>query len=93
MLQQRIRRKGDRTVAQVLVAWSNSSPQEATWEDTDSLKQKFPRAPAWGASTSMDNANSAEKEGRFKGNTPGPAAQPTHEKRLPQWLASPNWAR
>lgn len=47
VLKHRVRCLGDRTMAQALVEWSDSSPQEATWEDIDSLKQQFPRAPAW----------------------------------------------
>ena len=32
----------------MLVQWSNLPPSLATWEDTEALRQRFPRAPAWG---------------------------------------------
>jgi hypothetical protein len=46
ILQHRIRQDGLATVAQVLGQWSGSSPELATWEDLEALKQQFPRAPA-----------------------------------------------
>jgi hypothetical protein len=30
------------------VKWSSSPNLLATWEDLQSLRQRFPRAPAWG---------------------------------------------
>ena len=35
-------------VPQVLIQWSNLPRSLATWEDMEALKQRFPRAPAWG---------------------------------------------
>jgi hypothetical protein len=48
ILRQRVVSRGPKSVAQVLVEWSASSPDKATWEDKDALKQVFPHAPAWG---------------------------------------------
>jgi hypothetical protein len=38
--------KGLRSVVQVLVKWSSSPAELATWEDLQPLKQRFPHAPA-----------------------------------------------
>ena len=45
------------TVVRVLVQWSGSSEEEATWEDFEHLKQTFPRAPAWGQAGSQEEGN------------------------------------
>ena len=53
ILQERLRRADNRSVAQVLVQWSGGDTTLATWEDKDSLRQLFPRAPAWGQAGSQ----------------------------------------
>lgn len=45
ILQQRVIRRGARKLLQALVQWSDSTPELATWEDLETLKQLFPRAP------------------------------------------------
>uniref|UniRef100_A0A8R7UFV3 Chromo domain-containing protein n=1 Tax=Triticum urartu TaxID=4572 RepID=A0A8R7UFV3_TRIUA len=57
VLQERLRRSDNRYVAQVLVQWSGGDASSATWEDKDSLRQLFPRAPAWGQSGSQEGGN------------------------------------
>lgn len=37
-----------------LVAWSGPSPELATWEDREALRQCFPFAPAWGQAGSPE---------------------------------------
>jgi hypothetical protein len=39
---------GGSPVEQVQVQWSGFDEVLATWEDTTTLRQQFPRAPAWG---------------------------------------------
>jgi hypothetical protein len=39
ILQRRLKRAEHKTIAQVLVQWSNSDASTATWEDLDSLRQ------------------------------------------------------
>ncbi|XP_066341686.1 uncharacterized protein [Miscanthus floridulus] len=39
---------GDPPAAEVLIQWSRMPPSLATWELLVPLKQRFPRAPAWG---------------------------------------------
>lgn len=48
VLQKRVRQHYLRMVVQVLVQWSGSAKDTATWEDYESLHQQFPLAPAWG---------------------------------------------
>ena len=42
ILDRRIAKKGNQAATQVLVQWSNSFPEDATWEFLHDLKQKFP---------------------------------------------------
>ena len=53
VLDRRVRQSGRKTVMQGLILWSCGTPATATWEDLDSLKQEFPRAPAWGQAGSQ----------------------------------------
>jgi hypothetical protein len=39
---------GDHAVEQVLIKWSQMPAALATWENYEHLRQRFPRAPAWG---------------------------------------------
>ena len=48
ILQRRLRQNGSVAVGQVRVQWSGQPEALATWEDSDELRQRFPRAPAWG---------------------------------------------
>ncbi|KAK3121665.1 hypothetical protein QOZ80_8BG0658470 [Eleusine coracana subsp. coracana] len=53
VLQRRVLTRGVKTVNQVLVKWSGMDESLATWEDLESLRQRFPRAPAWGQARSL----------------------------------------
>jgi len=100
ILQQRMVQRGRDTITQELVHWSESSPELATWEDLDSLKQQFPRALAWGQAVSKGSGivsdtivqcNTEELPG-------GPQQQeesrrPIRNKRVPAGLADPMWQR
>ena len=98
ILQERIRRADNRSVAQVLVQWSGGDVSSATWEDKDSLRQLFARAPAWGQAGPEEGGNVSDQgigvvqPGRREGKelTHGPVARPTRDRTLPQWLAGPN---
>jgi hypothetical protein len=48
VLRRRVRQQGLRTIVQGLVQWSGKPESMATWEDLESLQQKFPQASAWG---------------------------------------------
>ncbi|XP_060217253.1 uncharacterized protein LOC132644672 [Lycium barbarum] len=42
ILQRQLTKKGNVDVVKVLIQWSNLSPEDATWEDYDFIKAKFP---------------------------------------------------
>ena len=42
VLDKRIVKKGNRPTTQVLVHWTNSFPEDATWEFLYNLQQRFP---------------------------------------------------
>ena len=96
ILQQRVIRRGSSSLVHVLVRWSNSSDELATWEDKETLKQLFPRAPAWGQAASKkggvvsDQANGSAFEESEE--VIQPTGRPRREPRLPARLAGPEWA-
>jgi hypothetical protein len=38
---------------QVLIQWSGTASEQATWEDLEELKARFPKAMAWGQAISQ----------------------------------------
>lgn len=42
ILDRRVVKRNNRPVVQWLVHWSNSFPDEATWEDAFKIQEKFP---------------------------------------------------
>jgi hypothetical protein len=48
VLESRLLRKGNKVIPQLLIRWSNWPASLSTWEDEHTIKQQFPRAPAWG---------------------------------------------
>ncbi|VAI09232.1 unnamed protein product [Triticum turgidum subsp. durum] len=57
VLQRRFRQEGHSAVPQGLIQWSGQSEDLATWEDLDELKQRFPRATAWGQAVLQGRGN------------------------------------
>jgi hypothetical protein len=53
ILDRRLVKKGNTAHVQVLIKWSSLSADDATWEDYDVLKTRFPSAPAWGQAASL----------------------------------------
>lgn len=51
------RRWGPNGASQGLILWSGLHPSLATWEDLIPLRQRFPRAPAWGQATCYREGN------------------------------------
>ena len=89
ILQERLRRADDRSVAQVLVRWSGGDASSATWEDKDSLRQLFPRAPACrseerGNVSDLGTGTEQAGAGEAKDSTRGLAARPTRDRQLPK---------
>lgn len=94
----RVRQQGHRTIAQVLIQWSDADLIEATWENLESLKQQFPRALAWGQANSQERGGVSDLEElapeQLDQATTGPRpTQPMKQRQLPAWLASPELVR
>ena len=43
ILERRMQKAGNVAVTEVLVQWSNTFPEDATWENLKSLQQRFPQ--------------------------------------------------
>jgi hypothetical protein len=52
ILDRRMKKKGNRTIVQVLLKWKNLPEETATWEDWDTLKASFPDVLSWGQASS-----------------------------------------
>lgn len=96
VLQQRVRQRGVRTVAQARVQWSGGSEDQATWEDVDALRQQFPYAPAWGQAAFQEegivSVPATHEEKSISTEDSGPAqARPKRDKKAPSWLADGHW--
>jgi hypothetical protein len=93
ILQQRARQVGHRTIAQVLVQWSDLPAAQATWEDRTSLQQQFPAAPAWGQAGSQERGIVSDQEGgkadSMQGSSPRP--RPRRERRPATRYAGNEW--
>ncbi|XP_071680493.1 uncharacterized protein [Lolium perenne] len=48
VLDRRMVKKGNATIVQVLVKWTNVDEASASWENWDVLKERFPFVVAWG---------------------------------------------
>ena len=91
ILQQRVVHRGADSLIQVLVKWSDAPGEMATWEDKVTLRQKFPRAPAWGQAASKAGGIVSEQEKRENGFQA--LGRPKRQPRLPARLAGPEWAK
>ena len=71
--------------------------EAATWENLESLKQRFPRAPAWGQAVSEDRGNVSSQGGKVIQEEEEEQAQeeeagrPKRNTRPPTWLATDEW--
>lgn len=57
VLDTRVRKSGTSAIPQVLIQWSDSAVEEATWEDLEDLRTRFPRALAWGQASFQGGGN------------------------------------
>jgi len=95
VLQRHVRQRDLGTIVQVLVQWSGSPAEDATWEDLDSLKQQFPRAPAWGQAGIQDPGNVSDQDLSTMATSPngeldlkkGAGGRPKRIRRAPNRLA------
>ena len=82
--------QGYGSLVQVLVKWSATPVDMATWEDKVTLQQKFLRAPAWGKAVSKEGGIVSDPE---MGQGPiEETSRPKRQPRLPARLAGPEWA-
>jgi hypothetical protein len=56
ILDRRLRKKGQLPVVQLLIRWSSRSADEATWEDHEVLRTRFPAAAIWEGASSQGEA-------------------------------------
>ncbi|XBJ15061.1 hypothetical protein VPH35_007038 [Triticum aestivum] len=54
ILDRKLVKKGDSALLQVLVQWTGLPAEAATWEDYDTIKLRYPTAPAWGQAESQE---------------------------------------
>jgi hypothetical protein len=57
ILQKRVATTGAEVRLQALIQWTGFPPSMATWEDVEALRQRFPRAPAWGQAGSQQGGD------------------------------------
>jgi hypothetical protein len=57
ILQKRVATTGAEVRLQALIQWFGFPPSMATWEDVEVLRQRFPRAPAWGQAGSQQGGD------------------------------------
>jgi hypothetical protein len=57
VLDRRATTRNNRLYHQLLVQWSGSSPELATWEDEDDLLRQFPQFTAWGQAVANGGGN------------------------------------
>jgi hypothetical protein len=103
ILQKRVASSGSEVRLQALIQWSGLPASLATWEDVEALRQRFPRAPAWGQAASHQGGNvsnsgaAAEEAGAEQdvahGNTKedGPRRS-TRARRPNTHVQGPAWA-
>jgi hypothetical protein len=72
ILQRRMVTRGTTSVLQVLVQWSQQPVALTTREDATTLKQKFPRAPAWSQEGAQEGGLSPTIPGRLATTQPSP---------------------
>jgi hypothetical protein len=57
ILDRRLKKKGNVPVIQLKVQWATRPPDEATWEDADVLRLRYPAAVIWNDVASQEEAN------------------------------------
>jgi hypothetical protein len=57
VLDRRLKKKGTEPVVQLLIQWSRHSAQQATWEDAEVLRLRYPSARIWEGASTQEGAN------------------------------------
>ena len=61
IIERRLVEKGNNAVPQVLITWTGLPQDLATWEDYHVVKERFPKAPAWGQAELQRGESSRHK--------------------------------
>jgi hypothetical protein len=84
VLQRRFRHHNATSIPWVLIQWSGQPNTLAIWEDFEELKQRFPKAPAWGQAASQGRGSvNIVPFGQASWAASGDTAQPTRRTRRP----------
>lgn len=70
VMDRRMVSRGVNLVKQVLIQWSDWPVSLATWEDWESVQQRFPLAPAWGQVESQERGNVTPSGGPHRSTKP-----------------------
>ena len=104
VLQKRVAKSGTDVRLQALIQWTGLPASLATWEDLEALRQRFPRAPAWGqagsdqggdvsnTSTTPEADEVADSEGAAHARTEHGPRRSVHERRPSTRAQGPEWA-
>lgn len=106
VLDSRVIMKGNHPVRQVSIQWSNTLAEQATWEDEEYLRNRFPNALAWGqgkgivrnaASEDEDVAgsivdNDGEQEEEFQTDNHSGFLKEKRLRRPNPFVSGPEWA-
>lgn len=57
ILERKLVKKGDTALLQILIQWTGLPTEAATWENYETLKLRYPTAPAWGQSEAQEGGN------------------------------------
>ena len=86
----------DSPVEEVLVQWSQMPLLLATWETLEHLKQRFPRAPAWGHAGSKGggivSTSSMAPVIHYDEASTSEQARPVRERWPNVMLSGPEWS-
>jgi hypothetical protein len=78
ILQRRVVNRDLLSVPQVLLQWFEWPASMATWEDLESLQQRFPCAPAWGQAGLQEPRDVTSTDGPRRSTRPSRANLRVH---------------
>ena len=90
ILQRRVS-AGDRPALQGLIKWSGLPVSLSTWENLESLRQRFPMAPTWGQVASQGEGGVSSPS-----TTPTPSEsspRPKRQKKPNKRVSGPEWEK
>lgn len=88
VLQKRCVQHHNKEIPQLLIKWSSWPVELATWENEDSIKQRFPGAEAWGQASSQGEENVRKREEDIT-----QVKRPSRARRHNQQIYGPDWTQ